>query len=147
MLKLLDKRLRYGGCLVYIGKRYPVYHKIYFWNPFSETETSKDSKEPAYWCTPHYYHRVPTAYVKKPEHKKKELTEQEINRREWRVVKKVRKDKAKCKYRRGPGRYYKQQNSRLKRRKIAQALSHERWEEAADLCVDNLEINPWLSWA
>ena len=146
-MKLWKKYLCRGGCLVYIGKRYPVYGSRLKWDKEKDDMVVVTTTDVHYYCTPHYYHKVPTSYVRNTEHKKKELTEQEINRREWRAVKKVRKDKAKCRYRRGPGRYYKQRNSRLKRRKMSQALSHERWEEAADLCVDNLEINPWLSWA
>jgi len=145
-MELKRKLLSHGGCLVYIGKRYPVYGLTLKWDKEKNDMVVVKTTEVHYYCTPHYYHRIPTSYVRNPEHKKKELTEQEINRREWREVKKVRRDKAKRKYRRGPGLYWKQQNSRLKRRSVKRLLKQEKWEEAADMHVDYLAIDPWITW-
>ena len=76
----------------------------------------------------HYYHRVilPTAYKKRPHHKKKELSIEEENRRLW------KKEKQRDKHWQGfhgPGRWFKKETSRKNRAYTRTCMHREQYED------------------
>lgn len=79
-----------------------------------------------------------TKYAKKPHHAKHSKEKDA-----WRIEQKTCRDKAKSRYRRGPGRYYKKLTSRLARRHCIQLLRHENWDDLDAHESRHLFVDPW----
>lgn len=116
-------------------------------------------KEPNQWDNPYrkkkkgrwtlYWQRrweakgKPSAYRRNPEHEKKVLSEQEINKREWRKKKGISKDKSKAYYRRGAGKWYKKYSNTLHRQWEREMIHAEKWDEISDKDY-KFFLDPWL---
>jgi len=80
-------------------------------------------------------------YKRNLEHKKKELSEEEIQKREWK--KKFRKDKAKTYYRRGAGKYYKRLSNKMHRSFERKMIHYERYDKLHEVDY-KFFLDPWL---
>jgi len=93
--------------------------------------------------TGEYYHREKRGYQKKAEHKKKELSEEVIRKREWREKKRVRKDKAKSYWKCGAGKYYKNFSNKLHRQWERRSIENDNYDMMSQ--VDHkFFLDPWL---
>lgn len=81
-------------------------------------------------------------YVRQPHHKKKELSEHELARREWRDKKGIAKDNAKAYYRRGAGKYFKRLSNKLHRAWSKDNIKHHR-TSMSDTDY-KLFLDPWM---
>lgn len=88
-------------------------------------------------------HRVCRKFVKRPHHKKKELSEEQITKREWRERKGFAKDKSKAYWRRGAGKYYKRFSNQMHRAYVKQQIINKNWD---NLCNNDYKyfLDPWL---
>lgn len=82
-------------------------------------------------------HNMNSGYVKREHHKKKVLSDEQINKKEWREYKGFAKDQADIQKRRGAGRYFKRKANKKNRAWSRDLMSHDLHEE---MCNNDYKI-------
>jgi len=105
-------------------------------------DTSKWERKQERWRRK-WRNRYPrrTAYRRKPEHKKKILTDEQIQKREWKAKKE--KNHRLYSWRRGVPKVYKKMRAKLHRGWVKQNIYHERWD-AFHIKEYTEHVNPWI---
>ncbi len=85
----------------------------------------------------------PSGYQKKPHHKKKELSDHAIAKKDWREKKNLKKDKAKAYWKRGAGKYYKKFSNKLHRQWERRMINNGKTEEMSQIDYKYF-LDPWL---
>lgn len=82
-------------------------------------------------------------FIKKEHHKKKEISDADINKKDWREKKGFQKDHAKNHARRGAGKYYKKYSNKKHRNWERKVLFNENYEKMNDIDY-RLFLDPWM---